>query len=546
MIKTFIIGPEINIDTPSGAGYEADRKSRQQILRLYRRQIETLNDAGFDDIDIINRDLSHKVRYEISDMHDNTQRLFLFIRYDTVLDRDLLYFVTHARSQSLILTARRISYLKLSDPIETRQGRLTASGYSTKRKLNIMEEFYGVAALQCPAARDFLAILQDTPSLSMSDTLDRICHDHIIEVICWLRGIDASQKSAGGGSYAQSRVVTRFRKEASEFGRRKLRDEIRFLRNLPESLQSLYPCVYAAGEADGTVYMEQEFLPLMTFRQALFSGKFDREQAVARLEAMLGIVHRRCYLDHAIHAPEDYLEQYHFQRTWHRLRHTLERAPVFAPLLKARKIWINGEALHNAPQLLMQLEASQKARSLITPDSVSPYVHGDLHFENIMVDPDSDAFRLVDPRGYDNCDFYYDLGKISHSTNGKYDFVHEDRFALKWETRAGEIEASLQISKSPILTLYDGIDLAMRKLYREITGDPLAEERTLFAEAMHFCTMMPFHLKKDGREDKAAAIYLIGVRLLNRLFEKLEIPVTDTGISIDPDFWGAQEWRNVG
>lgn len=351
---------------------------------------------------------------------------------------------------------------------------------------------------------------------------------------------------AGGGSYARSDLVTRFRKEARDLGRRKLRDEIRFLHNLPDALRQLYPRVFSSGETDDLVFMEQEFLPFVTLRHHLFTGHVPRDSAVARIETILARLNELAYAPYARPTPPDYLEQYHFQRLWHRLRHTLDRAPVFNELFAARRIWINGRAYHNVPQLLLQFERSERACGLARPDFVSPYVHGDLHFENIMVDPASSDFRLVDPRGYEYCDLYYDLGKISHSTNGKYDFVHENRFQLSWAAGNGEVEAEFRLTPSPILDLYDQIDLAMRPLYRMVTGDPLAEERTLFAEAMHFCTMMPFHLRKDGREDKSVAIYLTGTILLNEVFERFGLNIVDDSAPVGPDFWGQQEWRNVG
>ena len=34
---------------------------------------------------------------------------------------------------------------------------------------------------------------------------------------------------------------------------------------------------------------------------------------------------------------------------------------------------------------------------------------------------------------------------------------------------------------------------------------------------------MPFHLKNDGKEDKAIAMYLTGVKLFNEFFKKFKI-----------------------
>jgi len=91
---------------------------------------------------------------------------------------------------------------------------------------------------------------------------------------------------------------------------------------------------------------------------------------------------------------------------------------------------LNGQLYWNAPAMIAYMQASPDFNQLIALKHVSSYVHGDLHFENILIDPKAQKFKLVDPRGYRYCDVYYDFGKLSHSLNGKYDFLHEDKFEL--------------------------------------------------------------------------------------------------------------------
>ena len=39
--------------------------------------------------------------------------------------------------------------------------------------------------------------------------------------------------------------------------------------------------------------------------------------------------------------------------------------------------------------------------------------------------------------------------------------------------------------------------------------------RTLFAEVGHLCSVVPFHIQGDEKEELAIALYLTGVKLLN-------------------------------
>ena len=42
--------------------------------------------------------------------------------------------------------------------------------------------------------------------------------------------------------------------------------------------------------------------------------------------------------------------------------------------------------------------------------------------------------------------------------------------------------------------------------------------RSLFSEAMHFCSVLPFHLAYDGKEEIGLALYLVGTMLLNNIY----------------------------
>ena len=59
-------------------------------------------------------------------------------------------------------------------------------------------------------------------------------------------------------------------------------------------------------------------------------------------------------------------------------------------------------------------------------------IHGDLHFQNILIDfGNKRKFVLADPRGeLGGSDIYYDLGKLWHSCNALYDFIHTDMFDI--------------------------------------------------------------------------------------------------------------------
>lgn len=461
----------------------------------------------------------------------DSQMDILLVEAAALLDEELLEFLLGARADATVLS------LPPADDLLQHAGNGPSSMSPDTRR---------IALMRGEKASEFRQALLVSPETHVFDVVRTIAADHAARHSDTTDHASPGEPHVKGGSYARSNVVTRFRKEARNLGRRKLRDEIRFLRHLPADLASLYPAVILHGDTEELVFMEEEFLPLKTLRQHFFADDVGLDGATRRLETILGAIHAKAYAPHKQQAPQDYLDQIHFQRAWHRLRRTLERAPVFAKIVDARRLWINGKEYRNVPELLAKFEQSQKARAQVGPAFVSAYIHGDLHFENIMVDPNGESFRLVDPRGYDSCDIYYDLGKVSHSVNGKYDFIHQSLFTLHWSAAAGEVIMQFSYEPSPVLDLFNSLDRWARDYYVALTGDPLAEIRTLFAEAIHFCTMMPFHLVGEGRESKAILLYATGVMLLNELCAQLDIPElrNDAPLGNRPVF--EKEWRNVG
>lgn len=183
-----------------------------------------------------------------------------------------------------------------------------------------------------------------------------------------------------------------------------------------------------------------------------------------------------------------------------------------------------------------------------SPDDIR-LIHGDLHFDNILVD----AFdlshpidRLIDPGDFfqKGGDVSYDLGKLMHSFNGLYDFIHEGLYKLYWdELMSGNnkvlkcnfhIIADEHIFKKPIGSggsganvdrfspLYGGEivnylyikeqnDRIVKEIFTGFNCDKLIQ-RARFNEAMHFLTMAPFHIKEDPK--RTLAIVITGMILM--------------------------------
>ena len=89
-------------------------------------------------------------------------------------------------------------------------------------------------------------------------------------------------------------------------------------------------------------------------------------------------------------------------------------------------ITVNGKKYQPLEKIIVALETAIP-EMLYDVDTFN-IIHGDLCFANIMVDSNFSFIKVIDPRGkfgtYDIYgDFRYELAKLFHSVDGKYDFI---------------------------------------------------------------------------------------------------------------------------
>lgn len=227
--------------------------------------------------------------------------------------------------------------------------------------------------------------------------------------------------------------------------------------------------------------------------------------------------------------PEDYLNEFHYNRVWARLTMCLEIDPGLASLIQARRLIINGESFPNIPAMLYKLEQSPAAAVRLDPGSVSPHIHGDTHLENILYDVSNDHFYLVDPRGYPVCDIFYDLGKLQHSYHGGYDLLHEGRHQVTWAVSEDGETAQVDYNlTAPVLwERYKELTNLMGDVIQQVLGsqEKDIELKALFNEAMHFPSITPFHIHHGPTPNLTVPFYAVGTRTLAQVLRMLDIDV---------------------
>lgn len=363
--------------------------------------------------------------------------------------------------------------------------------------------------------------------VTLEDTLHALYQSDPTMAMYTIQDVQSFEALRMGGSWATCNIRKYFIKKASNRGRKKLLDEIKFYRSLPKSFDSHYLELQFSKENDSGVSLGLEYREDPNLRDLLMSMEIEPSEAARILRKVVEFEYDEVLNKHSTPTPPNYLNDVHFHRLWVRLAMCLEIDPGLTELIHAHQLIINGERCPNIPVLLYMLESSPSATFRLDPGRVSPYIHGDLHLGNILYNLNQDDFYLVDPRGYPVCDIFYDLGKLGHSYHGGYDLIHEGRHQVAWDGSVDGYTAEIDFKITAPLPWknYQELSKLMDSVIQDVLGaqEKNVEMKVLFNEAMHFASIAPLHIHHGQTPNLAVPFYAIGAQTLARVLEMLDI-----------------------
>lgn len=358
-----------------------------------------------------------------------------------------------------------------------------------------------------------------------------------------------------------------------------IRDQMEFLMSLRAMprIAEWFPDVRGTSEKDGTLSYEMPLYrhrPLRTILFAEDDQKRAEEFATEVLKLTLGFCRDELYKANvSTKVPYDFVERSYFERYASRYGRTLRdiakrrsdsggglALDTYERLVRATRIKLQDRELRSPDAVLADIRANGTLLKRIAPPFLC-LTHGNLHFENILVDdrlPRKLLVKLIDPRGFEYPGFprgtgdpAYDIGKLLHSAHGLYDFIHagylrprldgiryggltgdDSRVELpnlhfeEWATvphGGGGSGDVITMHKRAVPKCARGVFETLDRFIRGFfahpmftTRDPDWLLRASLHEALHFCTMGPFHLTDEVR---AIALHIRGVELLNDFWD---------------------------
>ncbi len=230
---------------------------------------------------------------------------------------------------------------------------------------------------------------------------------------------------------------------------------------------------------------------------------------VARLVRRAIDLDRGLFDETNIDATPDRVNAFYMEK-YEKRRQEADAIPYLKNLFTQTFVTINGRKLSTPDVVVESIKTTPYLLDRLTPTRLG-LVHGDLHCGNILTK--GDEVILIDPNGNLVMPMEYDIGKILHSIHGHYGSIMRGAYTLIED-------ASLPYTFSFSVHGPKAYETALNGVREQITEDEYI--RGLYAEALHFVTMLPHHA---GATEETIALFLRSVELFDELMALVDYPL---------------------
>lgn len=296
----------------------------------------------------------------------------------------------------------------------------------------------------------------------------------------------------------------------SSANKEKLIDEIKWYLKLPNQIQYLAPRIYDYSLNYDNPYVSMEFYGYHTIHESYLYSDLPLVRWKEIFNKLLFIIED---MERYKVAPDKglvdaALYDIYVTKTFDRLN-KLRNEPEFAGLFNDDLI-INGKGYSSLEYYLQSLPDLINKIIIEEFDGVFNIIHGDLCFANILIEDNYNFMRVIDPRGsFGSFDIYgdsnYELAKLLHSLEGKYDFIIEDLFDV---TKKGNyIDFSIYDKNRGVL-----------EIFNDVFADKLKNILPIrLIEATLFLSMVPLH---DDYPSRQYVMLATGIILLDKVIKE--------------------------
>lgn len=263
--------------------------------------------------------------------------------------------------------------------------------------------------------------------------------------------------------------------------------EIKWYLKLPSDVEYVRPRIFDYSTSYDSPYVSMEYYSYHTLHELFLYGDLERQQWIDifnRIRFVCDDFKRYAVKDKKI-LPS--LEEMYLTKTIQRFD-KLKSDNRFSGFFE-RGVTVNGKEYINLNAIISLLKK-------IIPETLYDIekftiIHGDLCFANIMVDSNLSFIKVIDPRGkFGAFDIYgdprYELAKLFHSVDGKYDYMIKDLFDAKYDVDNASIDYTIKERK---------MNFDLYKVFTETFSEEIGEDlkKIELIESLLFLSMIPLH-----------------------------------------------------
>ncbi|HAQ0902448.1 TPA: capsular biosynthesis protein, partial [Enterococcus faecium] len=284
--------------------------------------------------------------------------------------------------------------------------------------------------------------------------------------------------------------------------------EIKWYLKLPAQVEYVRPRIFEYSTSYINPYVSMEYYSYHTVHELFLYSDLTKKQWIDifnRIRFVCSDFKRYSVSGDNI---QKSLKDMYLDKTFQRFN-KLRKDPRFTEFFSS-DIQINGVRYKSLDQIEALLSVSVPRELFdITQFNI---IHGDLCFANIMVDNTFSFIKVIDPRGkFGDFDIYgdyrYELAKLFHSVDGKYDFIIKDLFTIKYDPKKAIIDYIVQDRKRD----YDLYEV-FYSVFKDEIGSDLKKIELI--EALLFLSMIPLHGESLNHQ---MAMLATGLEILGRV-----------------------------
>lgn len=288
-------------------------------------------------------------------------------------------------------------------------------------------------------------------------------------------------------------------------------NEINWYLKLPQKLQYLTPRIYEYSLSRDNPYVSMECYGYHTLHEMFLYGNlplYKWEEIFKHLKFLINDMEQ--YSVKNKNEVYKSMKEMYINKTLSRL-HSLKKNDDFLPFF-TKPIVINGVTYRSLNEYVDVLPKIIENELLSDFNDTFYIIHGDLCFSNILIDETYGFMRFIDPRGeFGSFDIYgdpkYEMAKLLHSIEGKYDFIIEDLFTIN-------------VNENKIDFLIQNKTDAVSLIFKNVFEEELIEYiKIKLIESTLFLSMIPLHSDYKTRQ---YAMLATGVQLFEQVLEKVD------------------------